>query len=226
MAIKSNNFNVDKSGNMTCNNGKFTGGKVKLFGGAQGNANLAIGKQEDYYNSDFTEILPGEIFADNRTGGSCGFYANAGSSSSMNCHGYLYADNNGGGLLIGSASTSNFCTISGANSKMDIYGDIYANAYNYNSLEKLKKNIEKCNKDVKKIIKSADLYEFNYNTEKELHKKHIGFVIGEEYKTPNEIISDNGEGIDTYSITSILWQAVKELIEKVEYLENKLKEEK
>lgn len=223
MAIKSNNFNVDKNGNMTCNNGKFTGGKVKLFGGSRGNANLVISEQEEYYNSNYSEILPGNVYISNKTGGNTGIYANA---DSANSHAYLYASNSGGVLVIGNSNASNFCVISGANSNMTIHGDIYANVYNYNSLSELKKNIKKYKENAIKIVKEGEIYEFNYNTENDKHKKHIGFIIGKEYKTPKIIVSENEKGIDSYSMASILWQAVKELSQKVEELENKLKEEK
>lgn len=230
--IESTNFSVDKDGNITCNNmkcnnmqstnGNFVGGKVLLWGGNKGNANLVVGKTENYYSSDFSEILPGKIFVDNRTSGDCGFYANAGSGG--NTHAYLYANNNGGGLTIGSSATSNFCTINGSNSRMTIYGDIYANAYNNNSKEEIKKNIEKFEENAIELLKNSEIYTFNYKTENDTDKKHIGFIIGDKYNTPNEIIANNNEGIDIYSMVSILWKSVQEQQEKIDMLENKIKE--
>ena len=67
-------------------------------------------------------------------------------------------------------------------------------------------------------MKQTELYSFNYKTESDEHKKHIGFVIGDKYKTPQEVIAQSGDGIDSYTMTSILWKAVQELTEEIEKL--------
>ena len=218
------NFKIKTDGSIEAKNGTFTGGKVKLFGGNQNNANFTVGKTEDIYREAFTEILPGEVFVDNRINGSCGFYANAGDESNGNLHANLYADSNGGGLLIGNPSASNFCTISGANSNMTIYGDIYANEYNYNSREELKKNIEKIEIEALKEVMDAEIYEFNYKTEKDNDKKHIGFIIGNKYKTPENVMTKDKKGINTYSMVSILWKAIQEQQKIIKEQGQKLKE--
>ena len=122
----------------------------------------------------------------------------------------------------GETSGFNFLTQS---SKFNIYADdtyafgtIHAQAYNYDSLERLKKNISKFNKSAIDIVKQTELYSFNYKTESDEHKKHIGFVIGDKYKTPQEVIAQSGDGIDSYTMTSILWKAVQELTEEIEKL--------
>ena len=103
-------------------------------------------------------------------------------------------------------------------------GEISGKNFNNTSLEETKKNIKKFRTSMLETIKNAEIYEYNYKTEDDMHKRHIGFVIGEKYKTPFEAISDNGQAIDIYAMCSILWKAVQELTEKVERREGKLNE--
>ena len=91
------------------------------------------------------------------------------------------------------------------------------------SLEKYKTNIKKAPSSLEKV-KNSEVYIYNLKAEKDGENKHYGFVIGDKYKTPKEVISKNGDGIDTYSMCSILWKAVQELTQKVESLEDKLNE--
>lgn len=87
------------------------------------------------------------------------------------------------------------------------------------SLESKKKNFEKFTNALD-IIDNIDLYKYNLKFEKDEMKKHIGFVIGKNYKYSSEITSvdKNGKeiGVDIYSMTSLTLQAVKELKEKLE----------
>ena len=53
----------------------------------------------------------------------------------------------------------------------------------------------------------------------------IGFVIGEEYKTPSEVISKEGQAVELYSAIGILWKAVQELSARVEQLEKEARDE-
>jgi len=103
---------------------------------------------------------------------------------------------------------------------------MYANAYNYNSLESKKKNITKFDGNAIDILKNSELYKFNYKNEKDTDKKHIGFIIpdkGGNYKTPIEVISQNKEAINSYTMTSILWKAVQEQQEIIENLQKEIK---
>ena len=72
------------------------------------------------------------------------------------------------------------------------------------------------------IVKNSEIYTYNFKTENDDDKKHIGFVIpdlGGSYKTPKQVISADEEGILNYDMTSILWKAVQEVITKMEKLE-------
>lgn len=89
------------------------------------------------------------------------------------------------------------------------------------SLEKLKKNFNKLNTAID-IIKDAEIYTYNLKAEKDTDKKHYGFVIGEKYNTPKEVISKDGQGIDTYSMSSIMWKALQEVIVQNENLQKEI----
>lgn len=95
------------------------------------------------------------------------------------------------------------------------------------SLEEHKKNIEKFD-DALPIVNTIDLYKYNLTSEEDGHKKHIGFVIGENYNYSSEITAVNKEGeeigVDNYSMASLCLQAIKELNLKIETLEKKIKE--
>lgn len=92
-----------------------------------------------------------------------------------------------------------------------------------NSLEKLKKNFSKFNNGLK-LINQSDIYSYNFKDENDETKKHIGLVIGENYNTPKEILTDDNQAIDLYSMISVAWQSIKELNTKVEELEKRIKE--
>lgn len=91
------------------------------------------------------------------------------------------------------------------------------------SLKSKKKNIKKLKANALKLVKDADICEYNFKKEKKGSKKHLGLVIGEGYNCPNEVINEKGEGIEQYSMTSLLWKAVQELTAKVEKLEQEAK---
>jgi hypothetical protein len=94
------------------------------------------------------------------------------------------------------------------------------------SLKELKKDFEKFNNGLD-VIKQIDIYKYKYKEQKN-GKKHIGFVIGNDYKYSKEVTNEENTGVDIYSFVSVCCQAIKEqqkiiedLKEKIEKLENK-----
>ena len=85
----------------------------------------------------------------------------------------------------------------------------------------VKKNFEKLNNALD-IVNSTDIYKYNYKFEKEKYKKHIGVVIGDKYNYSKEITNDKNDGVDTYSMISVLWQAVKEQQKEIEELKERI----
>ena len=96
------------------------------------------------------------------------------------------------------------------------------------SLESEKKNFEKL-KNALDIIKTIDIYRYNLKTENDKDKKHIGFVIGDNYNYSKEVTSLDNTGVDNYSFTSLCCKAIQEQQEQIEELKKeieKLKGEK
>lgn len=216
ISIIGNNFSVDSQGNMTCKNGTFTGGNIQL-GGEVGNPQLTASR-ENYK----TIFIPSGIIA--------GY---TGDSSS---YAQILAEQNSATLELNCGRYGMRFQATKSNGQLQVDGNINAsgtiNGKNIvnTSLESKKKNISKYKDNAIDILKKSEIYEYNFNDEKDTDKKHIGFVIGDKggkYKTPDEIITN--DGISPYSMTSILWKAVQEQQEHIERLEkeiNKLKEEK
>ena len=90
------------------------------------------------------------------------------------------------------------------------------------SLERIKKNIEESNINAIEIIKNAKIYTYNLKEEEDTDKKHIGFVIGEKYNTPEEVIAKTKDGIDTYTMSSIMWKALQETAKENEELKQRI----
>lgn len=92
------------------------------------------------------------------------------------------------------------------------------------SLEEYKKNFEKLQDNALDILRTIDIYKYNLKNEQDTDKKHIGFVIGDNYNYSKEVTSLDNKGVDNYSFTSLCCKAIQELSQKVEELGNKLKE--
>ena len=106
-------------------------------------------------------------------------------------------------------------------------GSVSAMTVTQRSKQSIKKNIEKYNENATDIVKNSEIYTYNFVSENDNDKKHIGFVIadnGGNYKTPEQVISKDREGISNYDMTSILWKAVQELQSEIENLKERLEE--
>ena len=74
------------------------------------------------------------------------------------------------------------------------------------------------------IIKNIDIYKYNLKNEKDTDKKHIGFVIGDNYNYSKEVTSIDNEGVDNYSFTSLCCKAIQEQQEQIEQMKKEIKE--
>lgn len=197
-AISANgNFKVDTSGNMTCSNATFTEGKIELEADGQDSSKFRI-------LSDNGE-KEGYMTAD------CLRIGAFNQSISL----YAFLENPSISLT---SRTSSGGTVVASN-------QITTPKLTQTSLESIKKNITKFNKNATDIINNSDIYEYNLKSDKDTDKKMIGFVIGEEYKTPSEVISKEGQAVELYSAIGILWKAVQELSARVEQLEKEARDE-
>ncbi len=104
-------------------------------------------------------------------------------------------------------------------------GTITAKSFNNSSLESMKKNITKF-EDALEIIKNSDIYEYNFKTEKDSERKHVGFIIEDEskgkYKTSERVLSEDKKAIESYSMNSIAWRAIQQILKIVENLKQRL----
>lgn len=202
MAIKSNNFNVDSQGNMSCNNAQITGGKINV-GADEGDIRIRV------YNNkcvnENTSIYPGmiQIHSDNET-------------DYMIDMGIAEGEEKFGSMRLVNSSIS-------SETKIDAY-KVVSPIISQISLEKYKKNFEKLQDNALETIKNIDIYKYNLKSEKDTDKKHIGFVIGDNYNYSKEVTSIDDQGVDNYSFTSLCCKAIQELSQQVEELKKQLKE--
>lgn len=208
--INSDNFKVDNYGNMTCNNAKINGDLIKEYEGDYGKTHTIIGNPTgigeaiEIYNEDEngdpdfkTFINPGNIVCEQ------GANYNA-------ILGY------GGVLWLFDAPNPN-PTI-----KLEGYtGNITCVSLTQTSVEEKKKDFEKLDNALE-IVKDTDIYKYHFKNEEETDKKHIGFVIGENYNYRKELTDEENNNVDLYSMISVLWRAVQEQQKEIEELKKKV----
>ena len=89
------------------------------------------------------------------------------------------------------------------------------------SLEKYKKNFEEL-ENALDIIKNIDIYKYNMKTDEDTDKKHIGFVIGDNYNYSEEVTSKNNDGVDIYSFVSVCCKAIQEQQKEINLLKQEI----
>lgn len=232
IAINSNNFTVDKNGNMTCSNANITGGIIDIKdNSSSGNVNNVImtnrnnsniksgigssGFNFESYNSTIQTFTPSEndgIAIFNMTGGKNGGYA---WQTNIN-------------MQVGNGNNDNVTGISLTDKNIATTtlkpSEIRSPKVIQTSLEQYKKNFEKYNTSALEEIKNIDIYKYNLKSENDDEKKHIGFVIGDNYNYSTEVTSIDNEGVDNYSFTSLCCKAIQEQQEIIENLQKQINE--
>ena len=99
--------------------------------------------------------------------------------------------------------------------------EIKSPLFTQTSLETDKKNFEIFKKGLD-ILKDIDIYAYHLKSQKNDEKKHIGFVIGNNYKYSKEVTSNDNQRVDLYSFISVCCQAIKEQQEQIEILQNEI----
>ena len=200
MTIVSTNFNVDKNGNVTCSSANITGGKITLDGDDT-NPKFIVSnnKQQEAL------ITPTKFWLKNagRTAAWLSIDGNGKGSLQMPYDGYASFYGSGAGTEINSTG-------------------ITTPKLTQTSLKSKKKNIKKLNVKAIDLIKDSDICLYNLKGEKAKSKKHIGLVIGDGYNCPDEVISQDGQGVEQYSMTSLAWKAIQELIEENNNLKQRI----
>ena len=207
--IDSNNFSVDEEGNLECSSGKFYGGFIE-------GAYINLYSDNDTAADPWIEITNTSTPNEKVEIGSRYIRFNSPDGTSS--------------IDITSADEDDYgynprIQISRSNGGTTIIegGYIYADEIQQSSLESRKKNFEKLENGLD-IIKSTEIYKYNFKKQKDTDKKHIGFVIGDNYKYSKEITSENDDGVDTYSMVSVAYKAIQEQQEMIEQLQKEIKE--
>lgn len=205
ITIASSNFTVDKNGNMSCTNANvsgtitssnatITGGKITLKADAQDSSTLRIESTDE--EKEF--FVTSEQFW-------LGAFQKSCSINTMLTNPVLQ--------LTDRSYNSTRVASNGITTPMLVCPNI-----DQGSLESIKKNITKFTKNATEIINNADIYEYNLKTDEDTDRKMIGFVIGDKYRTPDEVLSKDGEAVRLYSIACILWKGFQEQEEKINKL--------
>lgn len=217
IAIKSNNFNVDKNGNMTCSNANITNGKV-ILGSPLSSEGNSVFKIYSGNNGPYTEIYPDslEIYEDNP-------YSRIFAGVYDGNVAFQLMDKDDAETK-GYPGAVNYWGPGGTGGTYVGYDKVETPTLIQTSLENQKKNFEKVQDNALEILKQIDIYKYNLKNEQDTDKKHIGFVIGDKYNYSKEVTSLDNKGVDNYSFTSLCCKAIQEQQEMIEKLENRIKE--
>lgn len=194
ITIASNNFNVDKNGNMSCKNANISGTITS------NNATINGGK----IDINTTRSLGDKIIKVSDDQGATTYMGTVNALIGATNVGDIYT----GVYLQGGAGGQS---------------TVMANSIVQTSLEKQKKNFEKFDNGLD-IVLNTDIYKFNYITQEDKDKKSIGFVIGENYKYSKDITDAGENGVNLYSMTSVAYKAIQEQQEQIKQLQRKIKE--
>lgn len=210
--IQSNNFSVDKYGNMTCSNAEVTGGNIALTSDSSTTPKIKVTKSD---SSLETQISTGGFRL--TESGLVRFWANPTLTE-------IRASDGTRTIIAGSFVQQTNILDETTISSNGQTGNITCVSLTQTSLESIKKNIKQSNINALDIVKNARIYQYNLKSEEDKDKKHIGFIIGDKYETPKEVLSQDGQGIDMYTMSSIMWKAIQEQQRIIEDLQAKIKE--
>lgn len=222
ISIKSNNFNVDKNGNLTCsnanvsgtimsNNATITGGEIKLVN----NPNVVCFGFVDKYGNIMSSM--------SGTGLQIGWGYN-GQGAAVSITGDL-TKNDYGDITIddGGGSSNGLSVIGGSTYTIVQSTKIRTPQVIQTSKAEEKKNFE-IYKNALNTLKDIDIYKYNLKFEDDTTKKHIGFVIGKDFKYSEELTNEDNSGVDVYSLASYCLQVCKEQQQEIEELKQRLEE--
>lgn len=193
--------------------------------------NLRVGLlQTDYDNNKIRSQLGNATISIAQANTSNGVYMQVGDwYNNTSSSGLLILNgtsSQNGRIEIVAQQTDSFMFLQAGNNETNVSASgITTPSLTQTSLESIKKNINKFTKNATDIINNSDIYEYNLKSDEDEDKKLIGFVIGDKYRTPAEVISKEGQAVELYSAIGILWKAVQELSARVEQLEKEVQHE-
>ncbi|MBQ9657783.1 MAG: hypothetical protein IJV31_03340, partial [Clostridia bacterium] len=240
LQIDSNNFKVDKNGNVTMKNATLTEGKIDsdnfkvdkngnviMKNAYMENISIKSMAAQDY---SFSFSSDGKVYAN-----SIGIKGDTANSTVFVIDNY--EDNNEVGvtskyLFLRNRDGYTNVSLSNNGTSGHIYcrGGIEATSYVNNSKKELKENIYKLERNSKskmikrsaiEILKGTDICEYNFKGQEHTQ---VGVVIGDTYNAPTEILTEDKKGVDLYSMISLSWKAIQEQQELIENLIEKDKQ--
>ena len=228
--IKSNNFNVDKYGNLTCKNATIVGNinaGSSITGSSIVGSSIRAGDYDDFYVTKEGVVRCRVLHISNSTENNSSDFTVTNEAQDLritlrpNC------------ISMGRYKTStSYLDLMNLGESGHIYlnGTIEAKSFSNISCDKEKENIHKLNGQSKNkkvnrkaldIINDADVCEYNY---KGTNNTTIGLVIGNDYKTPDEILNEKKNGIDLYSMSSLSWKGLQEAMQLIEKQDKQIKQ--
>lgn len=196
------NFKIDTEGNMICNNAQITGGTIKLIDEGESGYFEIKGK-----TSNSVAQITSNYFGINDE-----------VNQIPEIGVYAYFDRNDNDRVILQVYNT-------TNKSIIKHDEIITPKVTQTSLESIKKNISIYNDNALQTILNSDIYTYNLKSEKDTDKKHIGFVIGDKYRTPKQVMNNEQNGIELYSTIGILWKGIQEHIKEQHQEIEQLKQE-
>ena len=92
------------------------------------------------------------------------------------------------------------------------------------SRQEKKKYIKKVDRKAIDLINNSDICQYQLKGEKATGHRHYGLVVGKDYNCASEVISENGKGVEIYSMVALAWKAIQELVDENKKLNKKLEE--
>lgn len=240
MSIISENFSVDAEGNMECKDAKITGGDL-ILNSADGDPQILITNEGSLDGSFANLQINGggfQVYDKVTSEPYAGLYTFGSTEYEIGPHSEFYLSGefgiqivldgllglmSGGCLNLGGGNRGDgFIEIMDENNNTPIFitaedGSIECVSLTQTSKKESKKNFVKL-ENALDIVKDVDIYKYNFVKDNDDEKKHIGFVIGDEFKYREEITSKRNDGVDIYSMVSVLWKAVQEQQKEIEEL--------
>ena len=219
-------FSVDEEGNMIAKNGTFTGGLITLNDNSELVSQSGNFKISNESNGRYTQLNTMGMFVDNPNGEESGSYGQQGielylvDGTGYNSVWITQFMAGKGSYYVPGIMLSRQGVSEGASATQITSERILTPELTQNSLAEFKKNFEKL-ENALKIVEETDIYKYHFKSQKDDDKKHIGFIIGNDYNYSQEITSSKNDGVDLYSMIAVCFKAIQEQELKIKKLEAK-----
>ena len=223
------NFTIDEEGNMTCNDAKINGAVIangeKFSVDEEGNVVCKSATMENVTCENFTiknsTIQEGYIELKSTNGNSSFSVTDTStdrlnselSASLLNFNSNL--SRNVAQIGVDGGSGNGFVSVSGVAECANLV---------QTSRQEKKKYIKKVDRKAIDLINNSDICQYQLKGEKATGHKHYGLVVGKDYNCASEVISENGKGVEIYSMVALAWKAIQELVDENKKLNKKLEE--